>query len=595
MPAEAHYDRHGRWSIGATDAEGREHGPYKTYASAGYVESEAVYAHGELAGDRTEYHPDGRVAFVDRWRDGQLYDAIQYRARGETMHGFPDEVDPRVVEIRSCSRDGQTFHRVAYFDAEGREVTDTGEPVPPRPAGVDEDASWSPRDQAWIQRSLRRDRTGTRTGSTRRWRADGTLSLHEEGELLEERCLRFYHPNGQLRMEAYAGPRPRRVEYDEHGVVRARVEPGRKIGYDADGAQEFAEYETRDGDVLTELRREAAAGETVYRAAGDGARYRCQFLDDDQVWLDGDVVDDVLAGTWRTYNDDRSVRSEVTPSGAPIYAPAHAWEDVYRGFCEAMLRHAPPPALAAFDGIDALGTLDGPDGGPIDLPRVLRGLASIEPGVRAYALEQLSCTSTPYTLCPSTLASIPVVMRLLAEDGVDHEQLLAAISATAHALGEVTDEEAARDARELIVGGWPSVAARLAHGSDAERAHALSLAVFVRDAPGLLDAVHAAARAGSTATRGSAVSALAQLEVDVAPFLDDADLAVRMSAAILLATQHRADAPAAVDGVLAEALRAAAAGDPSIADLPYAASVPGAIRAALRARHAPSSSSPTRR
>ena len=48
---------------GALDAEGRRHGPYRSWSAEGVLHRACGYEHGVLHGASTTYHPDGSLSF----------------------------------------------------------------------------------------------------------------------------------------------------------------------------------------------------------------------------------------------------------------------------------------------------------------------------------------------------------------------------------------------------------------------------------------------------------------------------------------------------------------------------------------------------
>lgn len=186
IPASARYCADNaanfRWVDGPVDADGKPHGMTRTYSDDGLLHAEADHVNGTPEGLNTVFHPDGSVASTGEWRNGKMYDAVFFRAKGPSTEPFPGDVGPAVMSVRYCSLDGTANDRILYFDGAGQEVTDTGEPMPPRPASVDAEASWFPRralvarwstargkaGQSWHVQTMDRERRIRRTRSVRR-------------------------------------------------------------------------------------------------------------------------------------------------------------------------------------------------------------------------------------------------------------------------------------------------------------------------------------------------------------------------------------------------------------------------------------------
>ena len=129
VPSAARYEPNFRWVEGGFDEAGEKHGPYKSWADAGYLHNECTYLHGKVHGPNRVYQPDGSRASVGEWKDGVCYESTYFRPNGTSPEPFPTDVGENVVAVRFCTRDGRANYTTRYFDADEREVCDEGSAV----------------------------------------------------------------------------------------------------------------------------------------------------------------------------------------------------------------------------------------------------------------------------------------------------------------------------------------------------------------------------------------------------------------------------------------------------------------------------------
>lgn len=602
-PESAHYvaaNGEGyRWVDGAVDASGKHQGPARIYADAGYLHGETAYVDDVPDGAFRVYHPDGALASIGHWREGRLFDAVHYRGPADSPERFP-QLPPRIAAVRYCSSDGIANQRIAYFDADGVELTDAGEPVPARPASVDPAASWSKRQDRWIAGAVLRG-TGKPTGALKHWTGDGVLVRHDEYDAAGAPVLRqaFFHDGSLEAREVFVdGARHERDRWRAPGVWRSRERcdaQGRdlyKADYLKDGSLDEEADWTYDGDQLVSHAQRDKGTIPLFEVQRDGALLQCKLYDDGALLASGAVVarpdedepgevEQFLTGPWQVFAEDGAPRLTVDVTAVSAYVKEVARRPVYFALQRALYEVLEPglPAVSALAGVDqvAWATLDTSVGKATEFPRWLRALASEEPIVRDFAIASLgNHIEHQGSVYPATAAVAPFLIALLDHPTVDALAIARQLLDVAQAASEAREEAEASwaaepapqadDWRLAILGTldalgaqWDRLAIQLASGAPALKAVILALAGHARGRDVSKEILALARRAPDPVLRAIAVDALCAPDkpttiADVAPCLDDADPVVRVAAAVAIAARFTSAAPPRTDAVLVEAV-----------------------------------------
>lgn len=588
-----------RWVDGAVDAEGKAHGLTRLFSEVGdgYLHQECTYAHEVVVGTNTVYHPDGTVASTGEWRDGTLLDAVYYRAKGESPEPFPGDVGASVVSVRFCSRSGTANEQILYFDAQGREVTDTGDPMPVRPPSVDADARFFPQRELWLSGGVLRGEEPKQVGICKQWTPEGVLVRHDEFDaagvpLSSQRFFSDGALSENVRFEN--GERRLREKYRAPGQLSSREEKDERgrLTHDADFAKDGSLREEKtwayEGDALARHRELGRKGVLLFEATRSEGGHLCRIHEPSgegsQLLAEGNVANGRLAGSWRVLADDGRTRTEVDVSPYEVEVKDLERRDVFRALSVALYRHfgsrlGDVPELAKVSDTP-WATLKGCYGTAKEFPSYLKALTAPEPIVKAFALGRImSEIEHQGSVYPATGAVAPYFVRLLANAAVDRVALLECLHEVAQAAApyrsdaeeslakepaRMSDKEgdwrfAILDTLDAIGEGWPTLAKVLELGTPKEQGLIVSLAGHARGRDLAPEIVRLAKEAPSPTLRAVAVDALCSREskVDAAslsPCLEDPDALVRMSAAIALACRFGPDAPRATDARLAEAL-----------------------------------------
>jgi antitoxin component YwqK of YwqJK toxin-antitoxin module len=474
VPASARFEPENeenyRWEEGARNERGERHGPNRSWADAGYLHGECIYVDGKVEGPNRVFHPDGRLASVGEWKGGQMYDVTFYRARGASPEPWPPEAGPGVASVRYCSRDAVSNFATRYFDQDGIEVCENGDPIPPRPEGVDADAGFFPSRGRWIVGNVKRG-ANQRVGTCKQWTKDGTLLEHEE---LDEQgrmvSARRYHESGALkRQQEYVGGELRLdARFHEDGTPRDREE------FDDRGRTTYAADWRENGELQKEMRAEWEGDLLLSFSERDedgllcqaeraGDALACRLYDEGALAAEGLVAEGRRVGRWRTFDPPGgAVRTEadLTPHEVETdFAGSANWKDLYRAARDAFARHLAPTVKAPeLDGVDdiAWDEVGGCYGTADEFPLLLRAVAVPDPFVRVFGLREIwRQIEHQGSVYPATAAVVPFLIRLLGNENVAREDVLRVLHdvGTAASMYRKQAEESLERARAKATAG----------------------------------------------------------------------------------------------------------------------------------------------
>ncbi len=591
VPASARYEADNeegfRWVEGAFDADGKKHGPYRAWADAGYLHNECTYLHGVMDGDNRVFHPDGQIASVGVWRNGTALDAEFFRAAGDSPEPFPGDAGPNVVRVRYATHDGIANYVTRYFDKDGVEVCDNGDPMPARPDGVDAEATFYPSRGTWLMGSIKRG-TGEKIRTWKTWSAGGVLREHEvyddEGVLLSERdytksgalkrATTYDAAGEELTYERYEDGTPlEKRERDGKGRLLLRAKwrngvPVRELRaeWNDDGLVSFVQR-GEDGAVVAETEPSSKPG-----------LLECRLYDDGKVVAAGLLTAGLaLAGSWTIVDAGGGVRRRIE-IGAPVpteiepgdlSAEALSREVVERVIDDLVARGPSWPALDAvsFDG------LSGTSRSASSLSRYFRALASGEPFVRGTALFRIRYqVEHQGSVYPCTVVAVPLLVALAEERADLRTELLAMANECAAAAAQYEAEaknprdpgEKGEDWRAPILGTLAALGGEtgrllnmLVSADDDQKKIIVSLLGRARGGAAESSLESIARTSPDAALRATAINALfdARREAtDALRFgLDDGDALVRTITALRLALREGPASPPVIMKRLGEA------------------------------------------
>ncbi len=179
VPASATWDAQmGEWRLVQTDAEGRPHGPYRSWRADGSVWTVCTFEHGNENGPVWKFHPDGSLFSLGCYAAGL--------ARG--VHRRYANDDPRAESLQPCCVPAGAWrvredYTVAtgmdreWFNRAGQRLLSSGALHPEPPPGVPAGASYSEQAQCW-EAGVVWGQKGL-NGTRRRWSKTGALQLVE--------------------------------------------------------------------------------------------------------------------------------------------------------------------------------------------------------------------------------------------------------------------------------------------------------------------------------------------------------------------------------------------------------------------------------
>lgn len=599
VPEEARWDPKDpgfEWVAGGLDADGRRHGPYRSWTRDGVLHAESNYVHGKVHGKNINYHPDGTIASEADWVMGLILDSVFYRSDAPTTEPFA-QAAPNVWSVRYYTRDGKTNYTIRYFTRDGIECGPDGNPLPPRPENVSPDARWFPEMDRWVDGEIERG-TNRQVGRWRWWTRDGVLR-HEEMRDAKGQPLLVaqYDADGTLKKKTTRSARGEERDYyfpDGKLSTRFREDPSGRQTYRASwlrtGELEDEVERTFERDVLTSVTERGTGGVLRFEARREGSALACVLYHDDgrSIAASGMIEDDKLTGTWRLFDETGELRREVdaTPLAIAHGPTAQGLErELGRALYERDAPTLPTPEQLA--GVDDEPWADTPgcyDEHVEDIPRLLRGLASPEPWIQRYCLGAIeSEIEHQGSVYPVTALVIPWLARLLSHDSVDRARVLAAIHDAAHNAAEYLSEihELAPDDPDRVTiegtcnaigAAWPHIFGCFASATDQERRMIFALAKLAPAAkPSLVDLAH---RGTDPVLRAWAIETLTTGTdfklADVVPCLSDKDLLIRAAAATAIAERLGQDTPREAVAVLREAVHGYKDIATRFAELPYA-------------------------
>jgi hypothetical protein len=386
-----------RWELAPLVA-GKKHGPAKWFRKDGTLECDLVYANGVEDGPYTRYHQNGERSQWGTMKNDLRHGVCAWqRSNGETTENtIPDAVNAKVKRSEQEFFEDGTCSLARYFDAEGREVEMSGEPMPKRPDGLEpfsdriesyqvdvaypmtlgfEKTDADSRKISIWESGRMKPNTGARVGTWRFYWSDGTLMEEVDygKEGTETRTRRLFDPKGRLRVEgAYAygdrrypggGRKPGRPTgvwrfYDDSGemIVERDITP-----HDFERVEEgemdeailafakVAKYDVPDGAVYRATR-------DLFRIEEEGSARAFATHEDGTRKAEGAVRVQTIEGKsrpkeipvapWRFFDRKGALITEIDPT-LPEWKDSASLEGLHKLHCYAAARHLPKSDVEA--------------------------------------------------------------------------------------------------------------------------------------------------------------------------------------------------------------------------------------------------------
>src|SRR5512138_384985 len=185
VPAEAEYFPDWKeWGVGRK-VDGEMVGAWKLWRDDGTFVEDSTWAAGKCDGEKRRYHDDGSLASVAQYANDVMGDIVHHRTKKKTREPNFDDL-PKQIRVIEFPRRGEWQYAQRFRTADGKEVDLRGEPIPPRPASVPEDAYYTSEYEHW---------------QTGEWKS-------VDGEEVRRGLYRYFTTTGELvRLEYYVDGR----------------------------------------------------------------------------------------------------------------------------------------------------------------------------------------------------------------------------------------------------------------------------------------------------------------------------------------------------------------------------------------------------
>ena len=431
VPPDAVWDDDG-WEFGVRDANGKKIGTWTWWREDGSIGGASEYGDGATRMTYRRNHPDGELAqsgekdlVTDRWV-GLMRWTRQAKPSPEDSF-FPNMVAPPVRAFEVDLVDGYiTTERC--FDASGALVTDTGAPVPARPAGVPDEAFLVENDTSWLRQQRFAGNNHLR-GEQSSWDRNGTLLIRrlyrDDGSLAEEDeykngvvwMAKRHQPNGEL-TQAFFHRKSDPPVISTSTLYRNNQNDRETTFFDKAGNRAFS---IRMEEVNDHHLRRYDDGKLVFEAIWSSdpntPPQKVEYYDHDGVVIVRYESTRPGHGVWKLLRRDGSSELELVEDQERDLNKYSNWDRYLRGFARYELdrEHSDPDEirenfrerygrevakatlakmkaskeLVAALGPDAWTKNDSAMGGAKELPTMVKGVLADDEAIAHYALERI--------------------------------------------------------------------------------------------------------------------------------------------------------------------------------------------------------------
>ncbi|HVV51654.1 MAG TPA: hypothetical protein VHO06_18440, partial [Polyangia bacterium] len=180
----------GGWEVSQRNAQGARDGECLFYRRDGSLQSRCRFVGGVQEGPFAIFHPDGRLAREGRFAAGKIEGIVSaYSGEGAGAEPLRACCVPAAAVRLDTRYEGGAMVQEIFFDSDGRPILSSGQPYPPRPAGVPDDADYDETGARWSR--FRPDRRQF-------WSEAGVLQAETELEQGVPRVTRTFDGDGRL-------------------------------------------------------------------------------------------------------------------------------------------------------------------------------------------------------------------------------------------------------------------------------------------------------------------------------------------------------------------------------------------------------------
>jgi hypothetical protein len=179
----------GNWEVSQRSAQGTREGECLLYRPDGSLLSRFRFAGGVQEGPFAVFHPDGKLAREGRFVAGQVEGIVSaYVGAATGAEPLRACCVPDAAVRLDLRYEGGAMVQEIFYDSAGRPILSDGRPLPPRPAGVPDDADYDEGGDRWRR---------WRPDSERTWSATGVLEKESELDGAR-RVTRTFDTEGRL-------------------------------------------------------------------------------------------------------------------------------------------------------------------------------------------------------------------------------------------------------------------------------------------------------------------------------------------------------------------------------------------------------------
>ena len=179
----------GSWEVSRRTAQGARDGECLFYRPDGSLQSRCTFVNGVQEGTFAILHPDGRLAREGTFAAGKVEGIVSaYAGEGAGAEPLRACCVPAAAVRLDQRYEGGAMVQEIFYDSSGQPILSDGRPIPPRPAGVPDDADYDEAGPRW---------TRWRPDSHRSWSAAGMLETESEHDGLR-RTTRTFDTDGRL-------------------------------------------------------------------------------------------------------------------------------------------------------------------------------------------------------------------------------------------------------------------------------------------------------------------------------------------------------------------------------------------------------------
>jgi hypothetical protein len=179
----------GGWEVSRRTAQGARDGDCLFYRPDGSLQSRCTFVGGRQEGPFAIFHPDGRLAREGKFEAGNVEGIVSaYAGEGAGAEPLRACCVPAAAARLDLRYEGGAIVQETFYDAGGQPILSDGRSIPPRPAGVPEDADYDEAGPRW---------TRWRPDSHRAWSATGVLETESEFDGVR-RTTRTFDAGGRI-------------------------------------------------------------------------------------------------------------------------------------------------------------------------------------------------------------------------------------------------------------------------------------------------------------------------------------------------------------------------------------------------------------